>query len=173
MALLVGNERKIRVGEDPWLGVGERYKILEGIVLKLIRLGIYNLNQACSTSMQRETLWKSSKQLGLEEGPREEWEEYVTMLKSNFIHLEETREDKLVWTKNPVNGDFTAKLGYKTWAEEKFQGETKEWWKQLWKAKGPLKAKITLWQSLNNKILTWDNLQKRGWNGPNRCTLCI
>ena len=35
------------------------------------------------------------------------------MLKSNFIYLEEVREDKLVWTKNPVNGDFTAKLGYK------------------------------------------------------------
>ena len=95
------------------------------------------------------------------------------MLKSNFIYLEEARGHKLVWTKNPVNGDFTAKLGYKTWAEENFQGETKEWWKQLWKAEGPLKAKITLWLSLNNKILTWDNLQKRRCNGPNRCTLCI
>ena len=65
------------------------------------------------------------------------------MLKSNFIHLEEGREDKLVWTKNLFNVDFTAKIGYKTWAEEKFQGETKEWWKQLWKTEGPLKAKIT------------------------------
>ena len=63
-----------------------------------------------------ETLWKNSEQLGLEEGLREEWEEYVSLLKSNFIHLEEDREDKLVWTKNPINGDFTAKLGYKTWA---------------------------------------------------------
>ena len=63
------------------------------------------------------------------------------MLKSNFIYLEESREDKLVWTKNTINGDFTAKLGYKIWAKENFQGETKEWWKQLWKAEGPLKAK--------------------------------
>ena len=104
---MVGNGKKIKVGDDPWSGLGERYKHL-----KPRSLGIYNLNQFCSTSLQRETLWKSSKQLGLEEGPREEWEEYVTMLKSNFIHLEETREDKLVWTKNPVNGDFTTKLGY-------------------------------------------------------------
>ena len=77
LAWLVGNGRKIRVGEDPWLGVGERYKISEGLVSKLRSLGIYNLNQAYSTSLQRETLWKSSEQLGLEEGIREEWEEYI------------------------------------------------------------------------------------------------
>ena len=71
---MVGNERKIRVDEDPWLGAGERYKLPEGLVLKLRSLGIYNLNQACSTSLQRETLWKSSTQLGLEEGIREEWD---------------------------------------------------------------------------------------------------
>ena len=64
----------------------------------------------------------------------------------------------MVWTKNPVNGDFTTKLGYKTWAGEKFQGEMEEWWKQLWKAEGTLKAKVTLWLTLNNKILTCDNL---------------
>ena len=76
-----------------------------------------------------------------------------------------------MWTKNSINGDFTAKLGYKTWVGENFQGEMEEWCKQLWTAEGPLKAKVTLWLTLNNKILTWDNLQKRGWNGPNRCAL--
>ena len=58
LAWLVGNGRKIRVGEDPWSGEGERYKLLEGLVSKLRSLGIYNLNQACSISLQRETLWK-------------------------------------------------------------------------------------------------------------------
>ena len=53
---MVGNGRKIRVGEDPWSGAGETYKLSEGIVLKQISLGIYNLGQACSTSMQREIL---------------------------------------------------------------------------------------------------------------------
>ena len=74
---------------------------------------IHTLKQACVTNPQRVTLWKSSEDLGLEEGLREEWEEYISLLKSNFILLEEERKDKLVWTKNPVNGDFMAKLGYK------------------------------------------------------------
>ena len=67
---MVGNGRKIKVGEDPWSGAGERYKLSEGLVLKLRSLGIYNLNQSCSTFLQRETLWKNSEQLGLEEGLR-------------------------------------------------------------------------------------------------------
>ena len=59
---------------------------------------------------------------------KEAWEEYVSLLKSSFIHLEEEKDDKLVWTKNPVNGDFTTK-GYKTWAWEQHQGEKVDCWK--------------------------------------------
>ena len=84
---MVGNGRQIRVGEDSWSGTRERYNLSEGLVSKLRSLGIYNLNQACSTTLQRETLWKNSEQLGLEEGHKEEWEECVSMLKSNFIYL--------------------------------------------------------------------------------------
>ena len=80
--------------------------------------------------------------------------EYVSLLKSNFIHLEEDKEAKLVSTKNPVNGDFTTKLGYKTCAWEQHQREKVDWWKQLWKSEGPLNAKLTLWLTLNNKLLT-------------------
>ena len=64
---------------------------------------------------------------------QEEWEEYVSLLKSNFIDLEEDMIDMLVQNKNPVNKDFTAKLGYNTWEWEKYHGEKETWWKQLWK----------------------------------------
>lgn len=43
----------------------------------------------------------------------------------------------------------------------------------MWKSKVPLRYKISLWLALNNKLLTWDNGVKRGWCGPNRCTLCF
>ena len=111
MAWLVGNGREIRVGEDPWSGAGERFKLSEGLILKLRSSGISTLHQVCLMYVQRETIWKTSEVLGLEEGLKEEWKEYVSLLKSSFIHLEEEKEDKLVWTKNPVNGNFSAKLG--------------------------------------------------------------
>ena len=81
--------------------------------------------------------------------------EFVSLLHSSFIHLEEEAKDKLVWTKNPATGDFTAKLGYKSWALEQYQGEKMEWWKQVWKSEDPFMEKITLYMELNNKLLTW------------------
>ena len=71
LAWLIGNGREVRVGEDPWSGARERYKLSEALVTKLRSLGIYTLNQACSLSLQKETLWKNSEDLGLEEGIRE------------------------------------------------------------------------------------------------------
>ena len=85
LAWLVENGREVRVGEDPWSGSGESFKLSEGLVLKLRSLGIFTLNQACSLSLQRETLWKNSEDLGLEEGLKEEWEEYVSLLKSSLF----------------------------------------------------------------------------------------
>ena len=36
----------------------------------------------------------------------------------------------------------------------------------------PLKIKCFVWLCIENHINTWDNLSKKGWSGPNRCSLC-
>jgi hypothetical protein len=46
------------------------------------------------------------------------------------------------------------------------------WWELICKLESPLKTRIFLWITLSNKILTWDDSQKRNWNGPGRCVLC-
>lgn len=46
------------------------------------------------------------------------------------------------------------------------------WWKSIWKLKCPMKARVFMWCLLENKIPTWDNLQKRQKEGPSWCTLC-
>jgi hypothetical protein len=35
-----------------------------------------------------------------------------------------------------------------------------------------LKIKLFIWLAADDKILTWDNLLRRGWEGPNICFLC-
>jgi hypothetical protein len=101
-----------------------------------------------------------------------EWEKYIGLLCENLIILDDEIADSLCWSKNPKDGTFTAKLGYKAWQEEKFEGSKKWWWGPIWKTKAPPRCKITLWLALNNKLLTWDNGLKRGWSGPGRCPLC-
>ena len=43
---------------------------------------------------------------------------------------------------------------------------------QVWKFNISQKLKCFTWMDFNMKINTWDNLCKRGWIGPNRCSLC-
>ncbi len=42
----------------------------------------------------------------------------------------------------------------------------------LWKIMAPLKVKIFVWLVLRKRVLTTDNLLKRGWNGEGRCSFC-
>ncbi len=44
--------------------------------------------------------------------------------------------------------------------------------KHLWSIKIPPKVKIFLWIAARNRLLTADNLAKRGWIGPSVCCLC-
>ena len=48
-----------------------------------------------------------------------------------------------------------------------------QWWrKRLWKIQIPLKTIITMWLAFSNKLLTWEMLQKRGFERLGLCTLC-
>jgi hypothetical protein len=42
----------------------------------------------------------------------------------------------------------------------------------LWNWQIQLKIKLFLWLATNHKVLTWDSLQKKGWEGPGVCFLC-
>ena len=45
-------------------------------------------------------------------------------------------------------------------------------WKKVWHTNSIPKVNSFIWILLHNKILTAENLRKRGINGPSRCTLC-
>ena len=80
IAWFVGNRKEVRLGEDTWVGVGESYKLSGALIEKLISFGIKNLSQACTHTLQRETPRKKDDDLGLEEGVKEEWNDYVSLL---------------------------------------------------------------------------------------------
>jgi hypothetical protein len=44
--------------------------------------------------------------------------------------------------------------------------------KNIWKAKMPLKVKIFMWLALQETILTKDNLFKKNWKGNYTCVFC-
>ena len=46
------------------------------------------------------------------------------------------------------------------------------WKLNLWKWNIQLKIKLFIWLDGNQKVLTWDTLQRKGWEGPGICILC-
>ena len=49
---------------------------------------------------------------------------------------------------------------------------TNRMWKELWDNPHWMKFKLFKWLVQQGKILTWDNLRKRGFVGPSRCHQC-
>jgi hypothetical protein len=44
--------------------------------------------------------------------------------------------------------------------------------RRIWRDDYPMKLKLFAWLLIENKLLMWEKLQARGWEGPNRCILC-
>jgi len=42
-------------------------------------------------------------------------------------------------------------------------------WQNLWRHQGWMKIKLFMWLVYHKRILTWDNIRKRGVLGPSRC----
>ena len=89
-----------------------------------------------------------------------------------FIHKGSERklyppeECTLKWTWNTKTGNFSAKMRYDAAIFLEHQNPECWWWSKIWKTNAPLKIVITLWLALNNKLLTWEVLLRRGFEGP-------
>eukprot|EP00253_Pinus_taeda_P005286 PITA_05286 len=81
-----------------------------------------------------------------------------------------TDSDQLRWGNNN-EGNFNLKEA-KRIALELDSTKLDRVWKNLWKNQGWMKTKFFMWLVHHKKILTWENIRKRGVSGPLRCQLC-
>jgi hypothetical protein len=77
-----------------------------------------------------------------------------------------------LWSWDTKRGQVNANQAYKVQLLEDMEEEPMYWYNELWKWQLPLKVKLFIWLMLEQRILTWENLNKRGFNGPSRCVLC-
>ena len=79
-------------------------------------------------------------------------------------------KDKLRWGYSS-KGIFTLKEAYNLLISNNLNPDEKTW-SNLWGRKLWPKITIFHWLVIHNRILTGENLQKRGMYGPYRCPLC-
>ena len=81
--------------------------------------------------------------------------------------------DSLVWSLNPQNGTVIASAVYESIVTSSCPPLGSRLLDIIWNGTLPKKISCFVWLALSNKLLTWDNLQRRGWIGPSVCALCL
>lgn len=84
------------------------------------------------------------------------------------VNLRQGTTDEITW-KWITTGIFIVKTAYtmlKTGPRIRLQASN------IWKVLAPPRFKIFGWLAIQNKILTHDNLQRKGWTFVSRCLLC-
>jgi hypothetical protein len=119
----------------------------------------------------RQTTWKKAESLGLEGEQLVEWNNFVKGLIGSGIDLN-NEKDTLLWSWDTKRGQVNAKQAYEVQILMEGGVDSNFWYTDLWQWQIPLKIKLFAWLMLEQKILTWDNLVKRGFVGPSMCVLC-
>ena len=69
-------------------------------------------------------------------------------------------------------GNFTSLEGYRRYATKINVPANPKIWNQLWSTRTLPKIDLFIWTLLHERILTGENLIKKGFAGPFRCPLC-
>jgi hypothetical protein len=100
-----------------------------------------------------------------------EWDQFQRALIDSGAYIHDI-EDELLWIGGDNSRSLTVKNTYLALLSTQGLSRIGGWRQVVWKWDIQLKIKLFIWLAAENKILTWDNLQQRGWEGPSRCQLC-
>eukprot|EP00253_Pinus_taeda_P021290 PITA_21290 len=181
--------RWLRGGNDLWKTIWkEKYNMPETAV-EILRWretpkgsSIWDLARLNKDLVEKHTFWEIRAN-----NPEESWriwvdltewdrelnpdqkEAYRKEVESRNIKARNGR-DILRWG-NSMKGSFTTKEAYFLTSAQTGNEENPDW-KIIWERNWWPKVSIFIWLASKNKILTWDRIQKKGFNGPSRCCLC-
>ena len=102
---------------------------------------------------------------------KEIWVTFTRNLDLNGIRLT-SEPDLILWDYNKYDGAISADSTYDCIVHSFNPALGSRLYNTLWIDHLPRKIGCFSWLVLRNKILTWDNLQKRGKHGPGICLLC-
>ena len=158
------------MGRDPILGMAGSFRLSEPLLSHLLNRRIYFLAQAASDSEEDSfTGWADAQDLNLTGTLATEWNDYIYKIRNTGLSLNHCK-DSLFWSKNGKTGTITVALAYSSSVNTSYTECIPLWFKEVWHWKLPLKTVIFSWLMLADRILTWNMLQRRGFEGPGICS---
>lgn len=119
-------------------------------------------------SIWDQNSWSAWKDLPLPNNLKNQWAELKTTL-TRAAPINKTTQDNFVW--DPSGEKFTVKSRY-NFLQPSNNLENWNLWIAVWKNECLPKIKIFAWTLLKGKILTTENLRKKGIQGPSMSCLC-
>jgi hypothetical protein len=168
-----GSGNSISIGRELIIGLENRSLLSESLRLHLSNNHITSLAQARDTDniFSFPGRWRSSDSLSLGGQDAIDWNSFINSLRGAGIILRNS-VDTLVW----VGGDSSSVISAKNLYHELINSYDYQcdssWFKKLWKWPIQLKIKLFVWLAAKDKVLTWELLQRKGWQGPGVCKLC-
>jgi len=96
-------------------------------------------------------------------------EEFVSLwIRLQQVHLQPETQDSISW-KWTTDGTYTSSSAYRAQFLGSYRGHKTS---LIWSAKAENKCKLFAWVLIQNKLLTADNLARRGWPHQPSCSLC-
>jgi ribonuclease HI len=80
------------------------------------------------------------------------------------------KKEKRGW--GSMSGSYSVVAGYVALQAIPWVAPDPSVWRNLWLLPSLPKLDLFCWSLLHNSILSWENLSKRGWEGPSQCPLC-
>jgi len=173
LAWHIGSGNQVVIGKDPFIGDSTYYKLSDPLIYSLNTHNIFSIAQATfPITPNSPTIWKIVIYIGLTRPMLDEWKKFITLLQSNGISLQNTK-DKLVWSWNRHSGSVTANLAYHCIARNTLTEVPYWWYKAIWKFNVHNKITYFIWLCLKDGIRIGANYRKRGGIGPAACNLCL
>ena len=170
MAWNVGKGTNILIGVDPIVGSNKGFSLPEDLRSYLQDLNIITLDQAQNTLHDAQNYWYTAEDLNLGGIYSVLWKDYIAGLNGAGVRLTKA-DDELVWGYSKKMGSLSAKNAYDCIVSASTGPISKTIDGILWNKSLPKKITCFIWLAVRDKILTWENLQKRGKSGPGICLL--
>ena len=167
----IHTDSSILIGFDPIACSRGNISIPENLLYFLHRNGNFTWDKLISAWRGLVPLWKDAIDLVLLEELNSSWKSVKDALGGCGIQRCGTT-DHLIWTVPNAQLPARVKDIYSDIISSKFMHTSSKFLMVLWKSRCPFKMIFFVWLVFNNKNLTWDNLRKRSWHGPSRCSMC-
>lgn len=162
---------RILIGIDPILCGHCDISIPENLSAYLHRRGFFTWNNLIESWQGSSPIWKDENALCLPDVLGGIWKSITELLNRSGTHRH-GNADHLIWSVSNARNPVTVRDIYLDMILSKITPAHVSFPTVFWKAGCPLKYIHFVWLVFHNKNLTWDNLRKRCWHGPSRCTMC-